>query len=72
MTQMFWMVYGEGQRAPACKHLSFLSAKTEAERLARCNPTIKFFVLCSVSVSSRIDVETKMLANVNPDDGIPF
>jgi len=65
----FWMVYGEGQRAPAVKHANFEIAKREAERLSRNNPGIDFFVMRPVSVSRRVDVETKMLVAM---DEIPF
>lgn len=33
--QTFWMVYVEEQRQPVFQHGSYLSAKYEAERLAR-------------------------------------
>jgi len=65
----FWMVYGEGQRAPGVKHANFETAKREAERLSRNNPGIDFFVMRPVSVSKRVDVETKMLVAM---DEIPF
>lgn len=61
MREKFWMIYGEGQRAPTVKHASYEIAKQEAERLCRNNPGIDFFVLQPVSVSKRVDVETKML-----------
>lgn len=70
MRDKFWMVYGDGQRAPTVKHASFEIAKQEAERLCRNNPGIDFFVLQPVSVSKRVDVETRMLVDVG--DGIPF
>jgi len=70
MREKFWMVYGDGQRAPTEKHASFEIAKLEAERLCRNNPGIEFFVLQPVSVSKRVDVETRML--VDQGYGIPF
>lgn len=70
MREKFWMVYGDGQRAPTVKHASFETAKLEAERLCRNNPGIEFFVLQPVSVSKRVDVETRML--VDQGYGIPF
>lgn len=70
MRDKFWMVYGDGHRAPTVKHASFEIAKQEAERLCRNNPGIEFFVLQPVSVSKRVDVETRML--VDQGYGIPF
>lgn len=68
--EKFFMVYGEGQRAPAVKHPSYEIATQEAERLCRHNPGISFFVMMPVSVSKRVDVETRRLVDL--DDGIPF
>jgi hypothetical protein len=48
----FWMVYGAGQGAPTARHKSFDSARTEAERLARMVPGVRFFILETVSNSS--------------------
>jgi hypothetical protein len=67
----FFMVYGDGQRAPAFKHDSIVAATREAERLSRDNPGISFFVLMPISVSTRVDVETRELVNLS-DIGIPF
>ncbi len=67
----FFMVYGDGQRAPAIKHDSIVAATREAERLSRQNPGISFFVMMPISVSTRVDVETKQLVDLN-DVGIPF
>jgi len=43
--RVFWMVYGEGQRAPTYKHDTADSARTEAARLSAQNPGISFYVL---------------------------
>lgn len=66
----FWMVYGEGQRAPTYKHSSPYSAKAEAKRLAADHPSIEFYVLASIGVAKRIEVD---FTEIDPtDDGIPF
>jgi hypothetical protein len=70
MGDKFWMVYGEGQNLPRFRHDTYSSAETEAERLARMNPGIAFYVLMPVAVSKRVDVETRKLVDL--DDQIPF
>lgn len=70
MNDQFWMVYGDGQGAPAMKHASFEIAKREAERLSRNNPGIDFYVMMPVSLSKRVDVDTRMLVDL--DQMIPF
>jgi len=70
MEGKFWMVYGGGQGAPTVRHDSLEIAKREAERLSRNNPGIEFFVMMPISVSKRVDVETRMLVDLN--DLIPF
>ncbi len=67
----FFMVYGDGQRAPVCKHDSIAAATREAERLSRMNPGISFFVMMPISVSTRVDVETRELVNLS-DISVPF
>lgn len=66
-SDLFWMVYGLGQSQPTVRHKTPGSAQAEAERLARLNPGIKFFVLEPVSVSVKVDVETTSLR-----DELPF
>lgn len=41
----FWMVWCEEKDTPHVKHWSASSAQTEAERLARLRPGVKFYVL---------------------------
>lgn len=74
----FWMVYGEGQRAPAYKHDSAASARIEAERLAGLHPGISFYVLkakrgfrTEKPSASHWSLKKRPLAEQN-DDGIPF
>jgi len=50
MTRAFYMVYGEGGRAPAVRHQSRAAAVTEATRLAANNPGQKFYVLQALEV----------------------
>ncbi len=66
----FFMVYAQDGGAPTYRHATVDEAKTEAERLARQNPGKKFFVLMTVAVSKRVDVESRMLVNLS--DIIPF
>ncbi len=78
-TRQFFMVYGMNQGAPTVRHESLAEATREAERLARANPGIDFYVLAAISRSRKVDVETEVLvaewpaahAALNPDD-IPF
>lgn len=76
--QPFFMVYGMGQRQPTVRHKSIGSATREAERLAREHPGIEFYVLVTVSVSRRVDVQTAPLVHKHfvdamlHDDEIPF
>jgi hypothetical protein len=51
------MIYGEGQRAPVMMHKTFASAKTEANRLARQAPGVRFFILEAVAAAERVDVQ---------------
>lgn len=67
----FYMVYGEGQRAPAYKHSSIDAAKREAERLARQHYGISFFVMMPIIVATRVDVETRELVDLS-STGVPF
>ena len=50
----FWMVVGRG--TPTHRHPTLQSAKAEAERLARIDPTQEFVVLESVSACKKNDV----------------
>lgn len=74
--QRFWMVYGLGQHQPTVRHKTFLSARMEAERLARTAPGIDFYVLETVGTARKVDVEFFDLRSPpggrEPDDEIPF
>ena len=47
----FWMVYRDGSRDTAFRHLSKEAAKQEASRLAGMVPGTTFFVLAAVGAS---------------------
>ena len=54
----FWMVYGHGQRRPVVRHKTEASALSEAEKLAKANPGVRFYVLQPIIMSVKIEVET--------------
>jgi len=54
--ETFWMVYGEGQRAPTYKHASQTAARQEAERLAREHKGTRFYVLEQIASVISSDV----------------
>lgn len=64
----FWMVYGAGCGAPTVRHDRLGNARAEAERLAVANPGTKFYVLRSVGVARRVDVDWAEIE----EDEIPF
>lgn len=69
----FWMVYGAGQRAPEYRHDTRESAENEAKRLARFNPGIRFFVLETIAVAEKIEVQfTRIMRREINKDEIPF
>lgn len=78
MTYRFWMVYGEGQRAPTYKHDSRASAEAEALRLARQHPGIAFYALCAVSAAGSPPPPQAVVTVLAPaptppdDDDLPF
>lgn len=51
----FWMVLGNG--VPTYRHTTLMSARTEAERLARLHPGSSFTILKSVATVVRSDVK---------------
>ena len=63
----FWMVYGEGQRAPAYKHETRESAIEEAQRLAGHAPGIRFYVLQTIGCAHKVAVTYTEI-----EDGVPF
>ncbi|HEU4986888.1 MAG TPA: hypothetical protein VFT89_07465 [Rhizobiaceae bacterium] len=55
--ERFWMIYGMGQRPPTIRHESFESARSEAQRLARMVPGVRFFILETVAAAEKVDVQ---------------
>lgn len=72
--ELFWMVYGLDQGPPTYRHSSYELALAEAQRLARISPGTKFYVLRTVAVARKVDVEVAAIdAPDEPyDDGRPF
>lgn len=70
----FWMVYGLDQGPPTHRHSTYEVALIEARRLARISPGTEFYVLRTVAVAHRIDVEVRTIdAPEEPyDDDRPF
>lgn len=54
MFETFWMVVGRG--TPTYRHATPESAKQEAERLARIDPSQEFFVLEAIASCKKNDV----------------
>jgi len=48
-TRKFWMITGDGN-SPKVRHTTRRDAVREAERLAKANPGVEFFVLESVEL----------------------
>lgn len=67
----FWMVYGIDQRAPAFRHWSEASARSEALRLTRLHPDVAFVVLEATWAVSSKSVVTEFEVALGDDD-IPF
>lgn len=55
--ERFYMVYGFDQGRPTIRHDSYEIAKAEALRLSRVIPGVKFFVMETVAVAEKIDVQ---------------
>jgi hypothetical protein len=69
----FWMVWNERGHAPTYKHETLQSARTEAERLARNNPTHVFHVLSLYGSCAKNDVQWIVRdTQQDMDEEIPF
>ncbi len=68
----FWMIHGIGQNSPRVRHETEHAAFAEANRLARNNPGIEFYVLESMARAVKDDVRFDRLKPAESDDGIPF
>jgi hypothetical protein len=53
----FWIVWSPRGDAPLRRHTDALSAEVEAERMAKCNPGLEFYVLAPVCALRSVDVE---------------
>jgi hypothetical protein len=70
--QMFWLVWcPTGSKPPSHRHASEQSAIAEAERLARCAPNAKFYVLKATEVRY-IDAMKRVILIDRDDDQPPF
>lgn len=65
----FWLVWNERGHAPTYKHDTLVSAKAEAERLARNNPGHSFHVLSLYGTCAKNDV---LWSTTRMADDIPF
>ena len=63
----FWLVWREGGNPPTRKHEFQDMAEAEAERLARLNPGVRFYVLETKSARIKDDVRVEV-----PAMPIPF
>ena len=68
----YWMVHN-AESGPANKrHGCLETARAEAQRLARENPGLEFFVLETIASCKKVDVEWADLRAFRPDDELPF
>ena len=68
----FWMIVGIGQNPPRARHETEHAAFAEANRLARNNPGIEFYVLESMARAVKDEVRFDRMKPAEADDGIPF
>lgn len=66
--QIFFMVFLEGERTAAYKHLSLESAEEEAKRLSRVHRK-KAFVLCTLK---SFEINEFIVEDCRPSDELPF
>lgn len=69
MFETFWMVVGRG--SPTHRHATLESAKQEAERLARIDPSQEFVVLEAVASCKKNDVTWRDAVPQDCCDGLP-
>ena len=75
MAKRFWMVWNPRGSAPVCRHSVIESATAEAERLARLNHGVPFFVLEAIEMRMVDDMRRVKLSGdgMSEDDcEIPF
>ncbi|WP_068091037.1 hypothetical protein [Novosphingobium rosa] len=66
----FWLVWCENGGPPTVKHPDEGSANREADRLAKCSPGRRFFVLATISAVTHHHTVVERFDLT--DDGIPF
>lgn len=54
--ESFWLIWNPNGKAPTVQHDSEKAARTEAERLARCNPGHQFYILEAHAVCQIRDI----------------
>ncbi|QEH81026.1 hypothetical protein EIK56_24205 [Sphingomonas sp. C8-2] len=67
----FYLVWRPGGANPTYRHPDHGSALQEAQRLARLNPGMTFFVLIASDSFKRTDTEHRVLFDPTHDD-VPF
>jgi hypothetical protein len=71
--KMFWLVWcPTGAKSPSHRHETEQSAIDEAERLARCAPNAKFYVLKATNVRFIDAMQRVILLDHNEIHEIPF
>ena len=70
--EAFWMVYGDGCRAPSHKHTSHASACNEAQRLAMQVRGTRFYVLRSVDGYVMPPEQPERIEIAPQSDDLPF
>jgi len=65
----FYCVWSPTSGTPTVRHLSLKAAEAEAERLARCNSGVEFYVLKAVKLMVKKDVE---VIDLDDNSNIPF
>lgn len=68
----FWMVLSDISSVTTYRHPTLTLAKTEATRLARGTPGVRFFVLGSEGFAVKRDVDWITPMHAVTDDEIPF
>ena len=67
MLRSFYMVWNETTKETKYRHATLEAAKAKAERLARINPGIRFYVLQAIGGARKADVDWQGCG-----DGLPF
>lgn len=72
--RLFFLVWCEGGDPPTVRHETYASASREAQRLARCNPGLRFTVMVAVQGFEVQDLREVRYLGLNDaiEDQIPF